>query len=213
MIETYRKKITILLLLLCGLSWVLWAVIDGAETYFSHFFAVFEVLFIALLFVSNSDDNTFKKWFKFTGGYFLLYFLSAISLFQNSSFSRYEIYLDWACCLYLIFSVILFVYGLISHRKERSVQQEDILNVKRRIKWLLLVGCSLIFLSGFIDPSFWLYGVIVVGIPLFLYCGSLYLRHYKSLGDSKYLSGGFLVLLLLVIVFMFLAISQMNFLM
>jgi hypothetical protein len=238
MIEKKQKKISFVLMVLCVLSWFVWVILTdsvfkgfhilycggvaaanpsydcfgAANTYLSHFVGIFASLFIATLFMMNTNVNIFQKWLKFTGVYFLGYFLMMLSFFGEISLYKFTDLWDWSSLGFLPLSIGFFVYGLKTKRMEKfaTSEKEEHGTVVDIAYWLLICGCLIIFLSGFISPGFWFYGVIYAGIPIFLYSGSVFLLHHKSMGNKKFSMLIFLSALMLGILFMFWALSDMN---
>ena len=182
--------------------------------YFTQIVAIFGYLFVVLFFISNSSNDMFRKWLKFTIAYFLAYFSGMFIVLQKTnSFYDFSDYVGWACWIYFIISLGLFIYDLLFHKKKHDsgepIKEITVSKVKK-INILLWIGGLAIFVSGIIEKSMWVFGTIYLGIPLLLYGGSFFLFHRKSLGGYKAPISGILILLLSGIIFIFWALSDMN---
>ena len=213
--EKYRKKIVFGLILLCGASWIVWMFFSEQTSpengvYLARIVQIFGFLFVTVLFMINSDNDTFEKWLQFTAVYFLLYFSGMIFVFKKTnSVYQFEDYVNWLCWAYLIISLAFFIYDLITEKKKNITNKSIELKKAKRSYYILIGGGTTIFLSGLVSRGFWFYGTIYFGIPILLYCGSIFFRYSESLGHRKFLMEGLLTVLTCAILFMFYALAQM----
>ena len=93
------------------------------------------------------------------------------------------------------------------------MSNQDTSNKIEKWNYVAWTGCLGVFLSGFIEPSLWIFGPIYVSLPLLLLCGSIFLYNRKTIKNEevRHRMGVALALLLFEVGFVFFVMTNMSF--
>lgn len=183
----------------------------GGDNFLQELQGVFLAVAFTGFFIFNAHEKIFKKWLVSTSIFIvlaiLIFSVHGVGVAHFNDIETTVGIFDW---VYILWVIMFFFHDTIKLRQvpESEEAKEKIQKKIKFVSNLLVWSIILISFFSLFGATFWFFGTIFVGVPVFLFAGTVFALHFHELRERKWTLAISLTVILADIIFLVWALSQ-----